>query len=494
MNSLFKNLNLQIRSHKPRQTGLTMVLDKSLGALGAQDLVDTAGDFIDIVKLGWGSGALYPQSVLERKIEIYRSQGIKVCAGGTYLEFAHDRVDFSSALSVLKDTGFDAIEVSDGIHPNLHRDQKLKMIEAAVSRGFKVVSEVGKKLPQEDLSIDNRRRIQEIKEDLAAGAEKVIIEARESGTVGIFRANGDINAALAYELFQNVDPDLLIWEAPEKNQQAWMLKQLGAHVSIGNVAPHDVISLESMRYGLRGDTFRDHCKGTRRVYLELGVAGAMRARQRGDLVVVVDAIRASTTIIRCLELGAREVIPVASAHELRGEVTIGERGGSKLPFADFDNSPLSLTSAVIRGKSVVITTTNGTECIQAAKGENNMVLIGGMTNATAVAEAAVAWATAHGCGISLVAAGRNNLPAIEDRSAVTQIMQCMGVVSARGTLEPHFSENHTHDFLESESGVNLVQLGHRDDVIYCAQKDISNVVPSYQGNKLTQVQVMRAAA
>jgi phosphosulfolactate phosphohydrolase-like enzyme len=249
-----------------------------------------------------------------------------------------------------------------------------------------------------------------------------------------------------------------------------------------------------MRYGLRGDTFRDHCKGTRRVYLELGVAGAMRARQRGDLVVVVDAIRASTTIIRCLELGAREVIPVVSAGELRGEVTVGERGGSKLPFADFDNSPLGLVGSVIRGKSVVITTTNGTECIQAAKSESNIVLIGSMTNASVVAEAAVAWATSQGCGISLVAAGRNNQPAIEDRSVVTQIMQAMGVVSARGTLEPFFSENHANDFLESESGANLVQLGSRDDVVYCAQKDISSMVPIFDGRKITAVQLMKAVA
>jgi phosphosulfolactate synthase (CoM biosynthesis protein A)/phosphosulfolactate phosphohydrolase-like enzyme len=494
MNSLFQHLQISQRPVKPRSTGWTMVLDKSLGLNGAQDLVDTAGDYIDVVKLGWGSSALYPQSILEKKIQIYRQHDIRVCAGGTFLEFAYERTELSSMLDMLRATGFDAVEVSDGIHPNLSRTQKLRMIEMAVAKGFEVVSEVGKKLAQEDLSIDNRRRIQEIKEDLSAGAQKVIIEARESGTVGIFRANGEINAELAYELFQNVDPDLLIWEAPEKNQQAWMLKQLGAHASIGNVAPHDVISLESMRYGLRGDTFRDHCKGTRRVYLELGVAGAMRARQRGDLVVVVDAIRASTTIIRCLELGAREVIPVVSAGELRGEVTVGERGGSKLPFADFDNSPLGLVGSVIRGKSVVITTTNGTECIQAAKSESNIVLIGSMTNASVVAEAAVAWATSQGCGISLVAAGRNNQPAIEDRSVVTQIMQAMGVVSARGTLEPFFSENHANDFLESESGANLVQLGSRDDVVYCAQKDISSMVPIFDGRKITAVQLMKAVA
>jgi phosphosulfolactate synthase (CoM biosynthesis protein A) len=231
MNTLFQHLNIHRRPVKPRQTGWTMVLDKSLGLNAAQDLVDTAADFIDVVKLGWGSSALYPQAVLEKKIHLYRQYGIRVCAGGTFLEFAHERTDLSSMLDLLGATGFDAIEVSDGIHPYLSRAQKLKMIEMAVAKGFEVVSEVGKKLVQEDLSIDNRRRIQEIKEDLSAGAQKVIIEARESGTVGIFRANGDINAELAYELFQNVDPDLLIWEAPEKNQQAWMLSSW-VHMSL----------------------------------------------------------------------------------------------------------------------------------------------------------------------------------------------------------------------------------------------------------------------
>ena len=485
MNSIFNHLGISRRPGKPRTTGLTMVLDKNLGLAATADIIATVADYVDVVKLGWGSCTLYTEELLRKKVSLLRDAGIRVCPGGTFMEFAFERSDIPATLQLLREVGFDAIEVSDGIHPNMTRQQKLTMIKQAVDMGFYVVSEVGKKLAQEDIAISNSRRIREIHEDLSAGAQKVIIEARESGTVGIFRANGEINSELAYELFQSVNPDLLIWEAPDKDQQAWLLRQLGAGVSIGNVAPQDVLSLESMRYGLRGDTFRDHCRDSRRVFLELGVAGAMRAQQRGDVVVVVDAIRASATIVHCLELGAREVIPIVSVRELKGEVTIGERGGSKLPYADFDNSPLSLHRSAIEGKSVVISTTNGTECIQAAYREDGIVLVGTMTNCNAVAQAAVELANSRACGISLVAAGRNNLPAIEDRIAVTEIMKQIGNVTARGTLEPCYSDNFERDFLESESGANLVALGQAEDIIFCSRLNSSTAVPLFDGERIT---------
>jgi phosphosulfolactate phosphohydrolase-like enzyme len=248
-----------------------------------------------------------------------------------------------------------------------------------------------------------------------------------------------------------------------------------------------------MRYGLRGDTFRDHCRSSRRVYLELGVAGALRAQHRGDVVVVVDAIRASSTITRCLDLGAREVVPIVSVTDLKGEVTIGERGGTKLPGAHFDNSPLKLSRAAIEGKSVVISTTNGTECIRAAHGPDSVVLVGGTNNCSAVARAAVDLAIKRGSGISLVAAGRNNLPAIEDRAAVTEIMRAIGNVTARGTLEPFFSSDLRNDFLESESGANLVALGQADDVEFCARKDISTAVPIFDGTRIAHRSLKIAA-
>lgn len=465
-----------------------MVLDKYLGIQGTQDLIETAGSYVDVVKLGWGSCVLYPTSVLEKKVTLLRQANIDVCPGGTFLEIAFEHGTVEQVLKTARDIGFNAIEISNGIHPQMKRKDKLDMIKLAVSMGFITSSEVGKKLPQEDGAMSYKQRIQEVREDLVAGAKKVIMEARESGTVGIFKPDGKINSELAYELFQHVDPDCILWEAPLKEQQVWLLRQLGSEVNIGNVAPTDVLSLESMRHGLRADTFRDHCGDSRRVYLELGVGGALRAQRRGDVVVMVDALRVSATIVACMDKGAREIIPVVSAQDLQGEVTIGERGGAKLPNADFGNSPIELTEDAIRGKSVVITSTNGTECIRTAKGSDNVVLIGTTTNCSAVAAAAVELATLRGTGISLVAAGRNNLPAIEDRAAVTEIMKRIGNVTPRGTLEPCFSDNLERDFLGSESGLNLVAHGYADDVIWCSRMDISATVPMFDGQRIIRYQ------
>jgi len=492
MNPIFEHLGLPERSKKPRYSGLTMVLDKCLGLTGTQDLIETAAGYVDVVKLGWGTCALYPEDVLRRKIKMLRDAGIDVCPGGTFFEIAFERGDVPGTFRLAREAGFNAIEISNGIHPRMTRQDKLEMIRTAASLGFHTTSEVGKKLPQEDGAMSYSQRIAEIREDLAAGARKVIMEARESGTVGIFKPDGKINSALAYELFQHVDPDSILWEAPLKEQQVWLLRQLGPEVNIGNVPPSDVFSLESMRHGLRADTFRDHCKDTRRVFLELGVGGALRAQRRGDVIVVVDALRASATIVQCLEKGAREIIPVVSAQDLQGEVTIGERGGAKLPNADFGNSPLEITEAVIRGKSVVISTTNGTECFRTAKGPKSVVLVGTVTNCTAVAQAAVELAALRGSNISLVAAGRNNLPAIEDRAAVTEIMKRIGNVTACGTLEPCFSDNLERDFLESDSGVNLVSLGYAEDVIWCSKVDLSGAVPIFDGECITRYQGAQA--
>ena len=484
MNPFVSCLGLVPRSVKPRQSGLTMVLDKFMGSNGTADLIETAAEYVDVVKLGWGSSVLYPEAALVKKLGMLRDAGVHVCPGGTFLETAFEHGKVEVILDLAKEIGFDAIEISNGIHPDMTRDDKLRMIRLATERGFHTMSEVGKKLPQEDGAMTYQQRIQEVREDLAAGARKVIMEARETGTVGIFKADGKINSELAYELFKHVDPDSILWEAPQKEQQVWLLRQLGPEVNIGNVPPSDVLSLESMRHGLRADTFRDHCKNSSCVFLELGVGGALRAQRRGDVVVVVDALRASATIVECLDKGARELIPVVSAQDLQGEVTIGERGGAKLPNADLGNSPREITREVVGGKSVVITSTNGTECIRTAKGPNSVVLIGTVTNCKAVAQAAVRIAKETGRNISLVAAGRNNLPAIEDRAGVTEIMKCIGNATPRGMLEPCFSDNLERDFLSSDSGVNLISLGYIDDVIYCSRLNISTSVPIFDGERI----------
>lgn len=462
-----------------------MVIDKGLGLHGLQDLLDTAGPYIDLIKLGWGTSAVFDASLLEKKIALCRQHDIRVSPGGTFLEVAFDRGQTDEFFRYIKSLGFSAVEVSNGIHQQMSLDDKRRLISRAAKEGFYVVSEVGRKMPEEDRHLDSSARAREVLGDLDAGSAKVIMEARESGTVGIFDAEGKVNHDLAVELFQKVDPELIIWEAPKKQQQMWLINQLGADVNIGNVPPEEVISLETLRLGLRADTFRENRRGALIVHLELGIGGALRARRRGDVIVVVDAIRASTTILQALVSGARQVVPVVSADELVGEIKVGERGGSKLPNADFNNSPLELRAQDLAGKEVVLTSTNGTECIRAAKGDGSVVLIGSVTNCKAAARAAAEIAHRSGRKITLLAAGRNNLPAEEDRIGVTEILRHIDAAIPRGVLEPFYSENFERDFLTSDSGMNLASLGYAQDVIYCAQPDLYDAVPVFDGRAIT---------
>ena len=287
-NPIFHALGCTTRPPKPRARGFTMVLDKHLGLHASADLVATAAEYIDLLKLGWASCALYPAQTLAQKVKLYRDAGIMVCPGGTFMEVAFEHNKIAVVLDMLREVGFDAIEISNGIHPKLDPRSKRDLIEQAARKGFFTLSEVGKKLPQEDEAITYIQRAMEVKDDLSAGARMVVMESRESGTVGIFKSDGRINSSLALELFSHVDPDTIVWEAPQKEQQVWLLHQLGPDANIGNVAPTDVLSLESMRHGLRADTFRDHGRSSIIVYLELGVAGALRAQRRGDVVVVVE--------------------------------------------------------------------------------------------------------------------------------------------------------------------------------------------------------------
>jgi 2-phosphosulfolactate phosphatase len=462
-----------------------MVLDKHLGWYAAQDLVNTAGAYIDIIKLGWGSAMLYPAEVLQKKIALYRDAGIKVCTGGTFMELAYEKQQVSTMLTEAKKLGFDAVEVSNGIHPKLNQTVKRDLIEQVAAAGFYTLSEVGKKMSEEDKAMSYDQRVKEVLSDLEAGAAKVIMESRESGSVGIFDQYGKVNTELAYRLFQRIDPNSIIWEAPKKEQQVWLLHQLGQDANIGNVAPEEAMSLESLRLGIRGDTFRDHLSDATVVYLELGVGGALRAQRRDDIVVMVDALRASATIVQCFDQGAAEVWPVVSADKLKGDITIGERGGEKIDGATYGNSPVEIQDKDLKGKKIVFSSTNGAECICSAKGATSPVLIGTVLNAEAVAELALRLAKQQNKNITLLAAGRNNLPAIEDRIGVTEILKHLGASIVRGLLEPHYSENIERDFLTSDSGVNLARLGYVHDVIYCAQQNQSDTVPFYDGEKIT---------
>ena len=226
-------------------------MDKGLGPRAAEDFLETAGDFVSIVKLGWGTS--YVTKNLERKLEIYRAAGKPVVIGGTFFEvvYVKDRIDeYKRWLTSL---GLTHVEISDGT-VEIPRERKLELI-AELAQDFTVLSEVGSK--DSDVVFAPYQWVQWIKEEREAGAWKVITEAREGGTAGIFRKDGDMRTGLIDEIAHEIDFHDLIWEAPSKSSQAWFIKHFGPEVNLGNIAPEEVIPLETLRLGLRGDTLRE---------------------------------------------------------------------------------------------------------------------------------------------------------------------------------------------------------------------------------------------
>ena len=245
------------REDKPRQTGWTMLLDKGYGLEATRDLLELAADYIDIIKLTFGTSALYPELLLRRKIELIRSYGIGVCPGGTFFEIAFWQGKLDSYIRRAAELGFSCLEISDGTI-NLSHEARRRCISEAKSAGFSVMTEVGKK--DSTVHLSAMRMQQMICADLENGADKVIIEGRESGKgAGIFDSEGNIKPAdfqaLVYGLSQ---PQLnaLLWEAPLKNQQVQLIRHFGPNVNLGNIAPAEILALESLRCGLRGDTLR----------------------------------------------------------------------------------------------------------------------------------------------------------------------------------------------------------------------------------------------
>jgi phosphosulfolactate synthase len=234
-----------------RHVGLTHVIDKGLGPRAVEDLLETAGPYIDIVKLGWGTGAVTPN--LARKLELYRTAGKPVVCGGTFFEvvFARDKLD--EYRSWLSKHGFTHVEISDGV-VDLPRERKLELI-AELAQDFTVLSEVGSK--DADAVFAPYEWVEWIQEEKAAGAWKVITEARESGTAGIFRPSGEMRTGLVDEIAHSIDFHDLIWEAPTKAAQAWFIRHFGPEVNLGNIPPDEVIPLETLRLGLRGDTLKE---------------------------------------------------------------------------------------------------------------------------------------------------------------------------------------------------------------------------------------------
>ena len=235
----------------PRAAGLTHVIDKGLGPRAVEDLLETAGDFVDIVKLGWGTG--YVTRNLERKLALYREAGKPIVCGGTFLEVVWAKDKLEEYRAWLTEHGFTHVEISDGTL-EIPRERKLELI-ADFARDFTVLSEVGSK--DADVVFAPYQWVEWIKEELEAGAWKVITEARESGTAGIFRPTGEMRTGLVDEIVHEIDFRDLIFEAPAKSAQAWFIKEFGPEVNLGNIPPEEVIPLETLRLGLRGDTLKE---------------------------------------------------------------------------------------------------------------------------------------------------------------------------------------------------------------------------------------------
>src|SRR6266511_4421079 len=241
-------LDLPERPGKPRDIGLTHVIDKGLNLRDIEGLFDTAGQYVDIVKLGWGTS--YVTNNLEKKIALYRHFETPVVCGGTLFEAVYGRGRIDEFKLWLHENRFSHVEISDGTL-DIPRERKLELI-AEFAEDFVVLSEVGSK--DSNVVYAPYQWVQWIKEERDAGAWKVITEARETGTAGIFRKDGDMRTGLIDEIAHEIAVDDLIFEAPTKASQAWFVRHFGPNVNLGNIPPEEVIPLETLRLGLRGDT------------------------------------------------------------------------------------------------------------------------------------------------------------------------------------------------------------------------------------------------
>lgn len=237
------------RSVKPRQSGLTMVMDKGLSLRQVEDFIEVAGEHTDIVKLGWATSYVTPN--LKEKLALYRSAGIPTYFGGTLFEAFTIRGQFDDYRRVLEEFGMEYAEVSDG-SMDIEHDQKCGYI-SKLSEQVTVISEVGSKDAAKIFA--PYKWIALMKAEIEAGSWKVIAEAREGGNVGIYRGTGEVREGLVDEILTQIPAESIIWEAPLKEQQVWFIKLIGTNVNLGNIAPAEVIPLETIRLGLRGDTF-----------------------------------------------------------------------------------------------------------------------------------------------------------------------------------------------------------------------------------------------
>ena len=238
------------RPQKPREKGLTMVMDKGISIAEAKMLMDSSQKFIDIVKFGFGT-ALITENIKE-KIKLYKKHGIKVYLGGTLFEAFIARNMFSEYCEFIKKLEIDTVEISDG-SIKMNHSQKCEYINQLANQKMTVFSEVGYKISKKILAPSQWIKLME--KEIEAGSWKVIAEARESGNVGLYRSGGEVRSDLIEEILTKIPKDNILWEAPKKQQQVFFIKLLGANVNLGNIGTSDVIPLECLRLGLRGDTF-----------------------------------------------------------------------------------------------------------------------------------------------------------------------------------------------------------------------------------------------
>lgn len=240
------------RPAQPRNHGLTMMMDKGLSLRQAEDFLEMGTPYCDIIKLGFGTS--YVSNNLEQKIKLYQEAGMKVYLGGTLFEAFIARNMFEDYLRLLDKLNLSVAEVSDG-SIELSQDKKCEFIRQ-IAKDRVVLSEVGSK--EEGILISPAKWIKMMQTELQAGSWKVIAEARESGTVGIYRPSGSAHTQLVNKIISKINIDDILWEAPIKKQQVWFIKLLGANVNLGNISHEEVIPLETLRIGLRGDTFFDY--------------------------------------------------------------------------------------------------------------------------------------------------------------------------------------------------------------------------------------------
>ncbi len=247
--------NIPERTEKPRTSGYTMAMDKGLSLRETEDFISVASGYVDVVKLGWATSFVTPH--LKEKIALYHAADLPVYFGGTLFEAFIIRDQFDDYRRTLDQFGLSFVEVSDG-SIELPHDRKCDYIRQ-LSEQVTVLSEVGSK--DETKIMPPYQWIELMQAELDAGAWKVIGEAREAGNVGLFRSSGEVRSGLVQEILTKIPYEKIIWEAPQKGQQVWFIKLIGANVNLGNIAPHEVIPLETIRLGLRGDTFNHFLNG-----------------------------------------------------------------------------------------------------------------------------------------------------------------------------------------------------------------------------------------